>query len=323
MNKLEQETKTVYIDDKIQKALAIAVKFNKPTMLIGETGTGKTTFIRELAKENGKELYRINLTGQTSTDDLIGKFLANEKGIYWIDGLLIKAMREGNWVVLDELNMALPEILSRLHSLLDDERRIILTENNGEVVSTHKDFRLFATQNPSTDYAGTKELNKAFLSRFPIIVYVNFTEHEKDLLIAKTEINEKLADKLVKFAGEIRMSKEKDVLNYVCSTRDLIQAGELIKQGLAQDEAIEIAIINKADPQEQEAIRKFYTLYFGTNIKLSKDIKLESITDIFEASKKLVKRIKDLEEEKQADREYYDKKYNDLMKDYAEYRDKH
>lgn len=36
------------------------------------------------------------------------------------EGLLVKAVRAGDWVVLDELNLARSEILETLNRLLDD-----------------------------------------------------------------------------------------------------------------------------------------------------------------------------------------------------------
>ena len=63
-------------------------------------------------------------------------------------------MRKGWWVLLDEVNLAEPQILERLNSVLEVEPTLILTEyDNSPIDPVHPGFRLFATMNPA-EYAG-------------------------------------------------------------------------------------------------------------------------------------------------------------------------
>lgn len=78
---------------------------------------------------------------------------------------MVKALRAGHWVILDELNLAPSEVLEALNRLLDDNRELYLPETN-ETVKPHPNFRLFATQNPSGAYGGRKPLSRAFRNRF-------------------------------------------------------------------------------------------------------------------------------------------------------------
>ena len=59
------------------KTLAIAVRDNLPALLIGESGTGKTSAIRFLAHETKNGLRRVNLNGGTTADELVGRLLIN------------------------------------------------------------------------------------------------------------------------------------------------------------------------------------------------------------------------------------------------------
>ena len=52
------------------------------------------------------------------------------------DGPLVTAMREGQWVILDELNLAPTDILEALNRVLDDNRELFITETQ-EVVRAH------------------------------------------------------------------------------------------------------------------------------------------------------------------------------------------
>ena len=61
--------------DKQMEFLARAIKLNTPVLLIGETGVGKTSIIRHLAHETHNGFRRLNLNGQTTIDEFVGKLL--------------------------------------------------------------------------------------------------------------------------------------------------------------------------------------------------------------------------------------------------------
>ena len=75
------------------------------------------------------------------------------------DGILVRALRRGHWVILDELNLAPSEVFEALNRLLDDNRELYLPEIN-ETVKPHPNLRLFATQNPKNR---CHELSACFL----------------------------------------------------------------------------------------------------------------------------------------------------------------
>jgi midasin len=54
--------------------VAVALQQNEPLLLVGETGTGKTTMVQQLAQATGMELVVLNLSQQTDSSDLLGGF---------------------------------------------------------------------------------------------------------------------------------------------------------------------------------------------------------------------------------------------------------
>jgi len=46
------------------------------------------------------------------------------------EGVLLQAVRNGDWVILDELNLAPPPVLEALNRLLDDNRELFVPELN-------------------------------------------------------------------------------------------------------------------------------------------------------------------------------------------------
>ena len=91
------------------------------------------------------------------------------------DGLLVRAMKEGSWLLLDEINLATPETLQALAGVLDG-RSLLLTETgNLKPIERHPNFRIFAAMNPPTDI-GKRELSAVLRSRFTEIFVTELTD---------------------------------------------------------------------------------------------------------------------------------------------------
>jgi hypothetical protein len=88
----------------------------------------------------------------------------------WQDGLVVQALKQGWWVLLDEVNLAEPQILERLNSVLEREPSLVLTEYDNSALGVperpvHADFRIFATMNPA-EYVGRSVLSPAYRDRW-------------------------------------------------------------------------------------------------------------------------------------------------------------
>lgn len=278
--------------------LKIAIDKDMPVLLIGDTGTGKTTIIREQAQLQGKEITRFSITGETTVDEFVGKYELENGKTVWKDGVLLDAMKKGKWLVADEINVALPEILFVLHSLLDDDKFVTVSNHLGEVVKPHKDFRFFGTMNPPEEYAGTKELNKAFQSRFPVILVLHYPPSQVEAKIVSDKTGVDLADatKMADVAVALRKAKKEEKIFYTCSTRDLLHWGNLCHD-LDPGEAFRVSILNKAGT-EAETIYDIYQHVIKRYINLeTPDLTLS--VDWFEAeAKKLVDDRKKFESDK-------------------------
>jgi midasin len=54
--------------------IVLGVKFNEPVLLVGETGTGKTTTVQELSNLVGTKLHVFNLSQSSDSTDLLGGY---------------------------------------------------------------------------------------------------------------------------------------------------------------------------------------------------------------------------------------------------------
>ncbi|KAK2855709.1 hypothetical protein FQN49_004920 [Arthroderma sp. PD_2] len=101
---------------------------------------------------------------------------AREAGFEWTEGILIHAMQQGNWVVLDNANLCNATVLDRLNSLLEPNGCLIVNERKSpdglaQVVTPHPNFRLFLTVDPRHG-----ELSRAMRNRSVEIFFLQEDE---------------------------------------------------------------------------------------------------------------------------------------------------
>jgi len=258
----------VYVDPAqgYLEKLAYAVANSLPALLIGETGVGKTQAVRTLAWKTNNGLRRVNLNGATTVDEFLGKMLINEQGTYWVNGVLVNAMQAGDWILLDEINACLPEIAFCLHSLLDDDRMVVLMEYDGRIVRPHPNFRLFASMNPSEEgrYSGTKTLNEALLDRFPVVIrmdYLGENEEVQAVMAQSGNGDEDVVRRMVKAANDIRAAIRNEKIFGSFSTRRVIDWARMALSFPVR-EAARYAVVSKQSAYDAETVQDIVDNYF-------------------------------------------------------------
>ncbi|KZT67287.1 hypothetical protein DAEQUDRAFT_812985 [Daedalea quercina L-15889] len=157
-----------------------------PVLIEGPTSAGKTSSIEYLARRTGHRFVRINNHEHTDIQEYLGSYVsdATTGKLVFQDGLLVRALRNGDWIVLDELNLAPTDVLEALNRLLDDNRELVIPETQ-EVVRPHPQFMLFATQNPPGLYAGRKVLSRAFRNRFLEVHFEDVPQAELETILCQ------------------------------------------------------------------------------------------------------------------------------------------
>lgn len=218
-----------------------AYKNKIPLLLKGPTGTGKSRFVEYMAHKLNKTLITISCHEETSSTDLIGRFIIKGAETVWMDGPLIKAIKEGAIIYLDEIAEARPDVIVVIHSLTDHRRELYI-DKLGETIKAHEDFMLVASFNPGYQ-KGFKELKPSTRQRFiGLSFHYPVTEMENEILIKETNVDVADAKKLVQIGNKIRNLTELGLTETV-STRLLVDAAKLIHSGLPKRLAVKVAVI--------------------------------------------------------------------------------
>ena len=177
---VEPEVVTPFIvTDHVKKAwmyILHALKQQQPVLVVGPEGCGKSDMIMWLACLLGKQINSWCLTSDTETSDLVGKIVP-KKPAEWVDGVVTKSVKDGEWLLLDNVNEAEPAVLERLNPLLEQKPMWVLTER-GETENMFDSyvkengfscFRFLATMTAPTSCRDVLRLSPALANRLTIV----------------------------------------------------------------------------------------------------------------------------------------------------------
>ncbi|CRK43433.1 hypothetical protein BN1723_016178, partial [Verticillium longisporum] len=180
---------TPYVERNLLNLVRATSTRKFPILIQGPTSAGKTSMIEYLANFTGNKFVRINNHEHTDLQEYLGTYASDSNGkLRFQEGLLVQAMRQGHWIVLDELNLAPTDVLEALNRLLDDNRELLIPETQ-EIVRPHENFMLFSTQNPPGLYGGRKALSRAFRNRFLELHYDDIPEDELEYILQQRSRN--------------------------------------------------------------------------------------------------------------------------------------
>ncbi|TWU73648.1 hypothetical protein ED733_003408 [Metarhizium rileyi] len=180
---------TPYVERNLLNLVRATSTRRFPILIQGPTSAGKTSMIEYLANFTGNKFVRINNHEHTDLQEYLGTYVSGPDGkLRFQEGLLVQAMRQGHWIVLDELNLAPTDVLEALNRLLDDNRELLIPETQ-EIVRPHENFILLATQNPPGLYGGRKVLSRAFRNRFLELHFDDIPEDELEYILQQRSRN--------------------------------------------------------------------------------------------------------------------------------------
>jgi nitric oxide reductase NorQ protein len=217
-----------------------------------------------------KELDSVNFSLRTRESHLVGSRTLNKGEINFVEGVLVKSMRNGTLLYLDELNAAEADVLLRLDEALDDRRQLVLKEAEGQIVKAVDDWFVIATINPLS-HVGTKELPPQLLSRFPVRIRLDYPPEDIELDIVSRHVtidDSKVRDvkHAIQLAKNLREAAAVEELYYSPSIRETIAFAKMLNTGLTGRQTAEVVYANTYDQWgqvEYQKVMDMITSIFG------------------------------------------------------------
>ena len=189
-----------------------------------------------------------------TASDLVGRWLLDADGTRWQDGPLTLAVRHGGICYLDEVVEARQDTTVVIHPLTD-ARRMVPLDKKGEVVHAHDDFQLVVSYNPGYQSA-SKDMKPSTRQRFAALEF-DYPQApvEAEIVAHEARVQTTLAHTLVGIAQRSRVLKHHG-LDEGISTRMLIYAGVLIRDGVAPRDACDMTMTHPLtdDPDMAQAL---------------------------------------------------------------------
>ncbi|MDO8713473.1 MAG: MoxR family ATPase [Polynucleobacter sp.] len=262
-------------------AILAGFAFNRRVMLQGMHGTGKSTHIEQVAARLNWPCLRINLDGQITRMDLIGKdviVLEDGKQITrFQEGLVPWSLQRPVALILDEYDAGQPDVMFVIQRMLEREGHLTLLDQN-RVIKPNPSFRIFATSNTvglgnwNGLYQGTQLLNHGQIDRWDIVAaldYLEPLEEEKILTARVPELSSEQTKAMIGLANLTRNGFAAGDLSTLMSTRTLITWGENWRIFKDLKLAFALAFLNKCEADEKGLVAELYQRCFASELDLN------------------------------------------------------
>ncbi|WP_342504968.1 AAA family ATPase [Sporosarcina sp. FSL K6-2383] len=229
-------------DAHLWEDVLVALSLKKPVLLKGPSGSGKTKLAQTISHYFQQPMQSVNCSVDLDAESLLGfKTIISKDGetvIEFVEGPVVQAMKKGHILYIDEINMARPETLPILHSVLD-HRRMLTNPFTGEVIYAHENFTVISAINEG--YVGTSPMNEALKNRFVSFTVPYLTGEQLKTVMIDTYPT--APQQLVETFFQIGNDLKKQVMNGLLSDEAASVRSLLDAMGLAEHIPVKRAVL--------------------------------------------------------------------------------
>jgi cobaltochelatase CobS len=273
------EIDPVYRFDKsVTLALLAGFARNRRVLVQGLHGTGKSTHVEQVAARLNWPCVRVNLDGQLSRMDLIGRDAVTlrdgQQVTEFQEGILPWAIQRPVALVLDEYDAGRPDVMFVIQRILEQDGKLTLLDQN-RVITPHPQFRLLATANTvglgnlNGLYHGAQKLNHAQIDRWNIVASLDHLppQAEADIVASRVpEVDGGLIASMVAVANLTRAGFRVGDLSTLMSPRTVITWAENLTIFGDVGLAFRLTFLNKCDDAERSIVAEYFQRCFDREL---------------------------------------------------------
>ena len=221
------------------------IKKHINTMIIGPTGSGKTSCVKEVCDRMGIELHIFDMGSMIDPiSSLLGVHRLEAGKSVFDYAKFTEVIQRPCVILLDELNRASLSCNNVLFPCLDDRRKLSIEIACGKgkrEINVHPEVTFIATANIGSEYSGTNTMDRALVNRFfPLELGCIPSKEESAVLTKRTGVEPKTSDLIVTIANNIRSLANKEEISVSLSIRETLMVANLVSDGWDLGKAMEM-----------------------------------------------------------------------------------
>jgi MoxR-like ATPase len=216
-----------------REVLTVALETGRHVVIEGPPGTGKSTLLRDIARQGGRDVVFVEGNAELTPARLVGQFdpaqvLADGYvPASFSDGPLLRAMRAGGLLYVEEFNRIPEETLNVLITVLTESE---ITVPRLGTIRAGEGFRLVAAMNPF-DAIGTARVSQAIADRMcRVVLGYQDAAAERQITSAVTGTDGRVVDFAVTLTRATREHRDVHMGSSVRGSIDLV----MLAAGLAR-----------------------------------------------------------------------------------------
>jgi len=235
-----------FVTDDDWRLLVRNIKEHVNTLIIGMTGSGKTSVVKEVCKRMKKKLYIFDMGSMIDPiSSLLGVHRLVKGGSVFDYAKFTKVIQEPCVILFDELSRASLASMNILFPCLDDRRTLSVEIAGSEDIrdiKVHPEVTFMATANVGIEYSGTNSMDRALVNRFfPLELGCIPNTEETEVLIKRTGVDKESSKLIVKVADNIRsLCTNKQEISTSLSIRETLMVAKLVSDGWDLGKAMEL-----------------------------------------------------------------------------------
>lgn len=237
-----------YVSDDAWYLFIRNIRYRRNTLMLGDSGTGKTEVVYWLSKKLKKQLSVFDMGAMLDPiSGLLGTHRIKNKESIFDYAQFVYAVQQPNIVLLDEINRSPATASNILFPCLDSRRELpidIADMDGTRRVKIHPDCVFFATANIGAEYTGTGIIDRALMERFfPYEMKYLPKEIEVKVLVARTKVDKGMANLICDYAQRIRDIYKRGELSIGISIRHTLEVASMVVDGFSLSTALEYVVL--------------------------------------------------------------------------------